>query len=1030
MWPSIWRRNKIGSSIICAHKNCAREVFGRDLFQPVFISLLMLIAPEIMADGIRPSEIQAFNIPQQRADLALTTLAEQANLTLIFPYETVSKITANPLVGEYSVEEALQLLLLNSGLKLVVNEKGQFTIIQNKTDGELDPMYKKTKLSTAIAAMFASIFTSHSIYAQEDYSVENGVEEISVIGLRHSLRGAMNIKKNAAEVVDAIVAEDIGKLPDNNIAEALQRIPGVQITRNHGEGSGVAIRGLTQVKTLLNGREIYSDTGRDLSLENVPTELLAGIDTYKNPSATLVEGGMGGVVDLKTRRPFDFDEMAASATTRVNYYDLADKYKPEVSALITDRWDTSFGEFGALLSIANVKSAGRLDQIGTEPFNNRYNLVDFNNNGNFPGATPPAAGSDAGDLVIAPNGGGNSIELTVRDRKAANFVGQWAPNSDLLWTLELTHNDYTYNQGSYVVFANRGSLLAAPDATFIYDDTNLVQAGSYKDVTFTSNSNYFDREASTNQAAINGNWTPTDKLTFTTDIAYTTSERTDASGGIRIGNSANPTGTTLSFDVRGGLPSYQLTGFDFDDVSAYNFIDSSHAIETADGSGLAARVDANYRFDDSFITSVDVGYRFSSRDIERDQGSRAHFTGNQPISLLPQAVDSISYTHFYRDAKDQFIPLGVKAAPLSLIRDIPTVCAAFNDTICYPSFNPINNYSASEDTNAINGQLNYEFDIGAFPVTGNVGARYVTTDLSITGFRTSNGGVAATIDQATDYNDVLPSFNARVGLMDDLFLRLAAGKQLTRPSFSQLAPNLQIGFANANATLTGSAGNPDLRPLRSTSYDASLEYYFSESGYTYLSYFEKGVSGFIQSVTTTENIAFPDYPNFSTADITRPKNGLDGDIKGFEIGFQAFFDFLPSPFDGLGAQANYTRVESSAPGPIVGTTVPLVGLSENSYNLVAYYEKGSYRARVAYTHRDNYVDTTSGPGSGALPIYVQPLGFLSASLGYKINEHFDVSIDADNLSNAEYNSYFGNTNRPRFHNIFDRRIGVVLKMTY
>jgi len=1024
----LWWKNKIRSSSKYANNNSAYEVIRRDLFQPIAVSVLMLFSSELAADGARPNEIYLFNIPQQRADLALTTLAEQANLTLIFPYEKVSEITANSLTGEYSIEEAVQRLLQNTGLKLVVNDKDQFTIIQN--NGELDPMHQKNKLSTAIIAILASMFGTHSSHAQESAATDQVAEEITVVGLRHSLLGAMNIKKNASGIVDAIVAEDIGKLPDNNIAESLQRIPGVQITRNHGEGSGVAIRGLTQVKTLLNGREIYSDTGRDLSLENVPTELLAGIDTYKNPSATLVEGGLGGVIDLKTRRPFDFDGFAASATTRVNYYDLAEKSKPEISGLITDRWDTSFGEFGALLSVAEVKSAGRFDQIGTEPFNNRYNLVDFNHNGVFPGTTPPAAGSDAGDLVISPNGGGNSVELTVRDRKAANFVGQWQPNSDTLWTLELTHNDYDYNQGAYVVFANRGSLLAAPGATFEYADTNVVQSGTYKDVTFTSNSNYFDREASTDQAAISGKWTPTEHLTVNTDIAYTTSKRTDASGGIRIGNSANPTGTTLSFDVRGDLPVYHLTGFDFNNVSAYNFIDSSHAIEKADGSGTAARIDANYTFDDSFVTSVDIGYRYASRDIEREQGSRSHFTGNQLISLLPEAAGTIPYTHFYRDQADQLIPLGIKGAPLNLIRDLSRVCAAFGDTVCNPVFNPLNNYSASEDTNAVDGQLNYGFDLAVFPVTGNVGIRYVTTDLNITGFRTSNGGVAAPIDQSTNYSDVLPSFNARVGLKDDLFLRLAAGKQITRPSFSQLAPNLQIGFANANATLTGNAGNPDLRPLRSTSYDASLEYYYSETGYAYLSAFQKDVKGFIQTVTTTENVAFPDYPNYSTADITRPQNGADGEIKGFEIGVQTFFDFLPAPFDGFGGQANYTRVNSSAPGPIVGTTVPLVGLSKNSYNLVAYYEKGAYRARIAYTHRDNYVDTTSGPGSGALPIYVQPVAFLSASFGYKINQHFDVSVDADNLGNSEYNSYFGNTNRPRYHNVVDRRIGLVLKMTY
>jgi iron complex outermembrane recepter protein len=890
--------------------------------------------------------------------------------------------------------------------------------------------FRNRQIMTASAATLLALIAG-TVHAQETAPAAPVADDVVVVtGLRASLRSAMNTKKNATEIVDSIVAEDIGKLPDNNISEALQRIPGVQITRNHGEGSGIAIRGLTQVKTLINGREIYSDTGRDLSLENVPAEILAGIDTYKNPSATLVEGGLGGVVNLKTRRPFDFKGFTASASIRQNYYDLAGKSKPQISALVSNRFDTGIGEIGLLLGVADVKSAGRFDQIGVEPFNNRYNLLDFNGNGVFPGTTPPAAGSDAGDLVISPNGGGNSTEITERDRKAVNFVGQWRPNDSMEWTLELTHNDYDYQQSAYVVFANRGSLLALPGATFVFADNNVVQAGAYRDVTFTSNSNYFDRKAFTDQAAISGKWTVTDHLKLTTDIAYTHSARQDNSGGIRIGNSANPTGTTLEFDVRGDMPKYKLTGFPLNDPTKYNLIDSSHAIEKAKGSGLAARVDGNYSFDTSWVKSIDFGVRYASRDIERNQGSRSHFSGNQPITLLPQAAGVIPYDDFYRDQEGQFIGSGILGAPLSLLRDIKTVCTGLGDTVCMPAFNPLNTYSAEETTRAIFGQINYGFNIGPFPVTGNVGGRHVTTKLHISGFRTSNNGQGAPIDQETNYKDFLPSFNARIELKDDLFLRLAAAKQLTRPSFSQLSPNLSIGFANANATLTGSAGNPDLRPLRSTSYDASLEYYFSKNSYTYLSVFKKEVSGFIQTVTTEEPVAFPDYPAYPTAQITRPQNGNDGQIDGYEVGVQTFFDFLPEPFDGLGVQANYTRVNSTAPGPIAGTTVPLVGLSTNSYNLVGYYEKGKVRARLAYSYRDDYVDTTSGPGSGALPIYAAPVGYLAASIGYKINKHIDVSIDADNITNTEYASYFGFKNRPRFHNIVDRRIGAVIRLTY
>jgi TonB-dependent receptor len=858
------------------------------------------------------------------------------------------------------------------------------------------------------------------------------VEEVVVTGFRASLRNAQNIKKNASELVDAIVAEDIGKLPDNNISEALQRIPGVQITRNHGEGSGIAIRGLTQVKTLLNGREIYSDTGRDLSLENVPAEILAGVDVYKNPSATLPEGGLGGVVNLKTRRPFDFPGFTASATARADYFDMVKKTKPQISALISDRFDTKIGEIGILFGAAKIESAGRFDQVGVEPFNNRYNVVDFDKDGVFPGTTPPTAGSDAGDLVISPNGGGNSIEITDRDRVAFNGVVQWRPTSNLDLYLEGTYNKYDYKQSSYVVFANRGSLLPAPGAVFTFSgNSNVVTSGAYRDVVFTSNSNFFDRKADTYQIATGGTWDATSHIKFTTDLAYTGSKRDDTSGGLRIGNTDHATGTILTFDTRGDLPSLKISGFDFANKSLYSFLDSSHSKEHTEGSGFSGRLDGNFKYDNSVLQSIDLGYRYTTRDIERMQGSRSHFTGNQPASLFLDAIQPISLGNFYRNPDEsQLIGSGIMGAPLDLIRDRARICKAFNDTVCDPVFSPLNTYTQSEDTQAVYGQLNLALDAGPFPITGNVGVRYVWTDLSVNGFRTSNSGSGEAIDQESKYQNFLPSFNARVGLTDKLFLRLAAAGQLTRPNFSDLSPNLNIGFTNSNATLTGRAGNPDLRPLKSKSYDASLEYYFSQSGYVYFSGFLKKVDGFVQTVTRIEPVSFPDYPAYTTAEITRPQNGDDGKIKGFEVGGQTFLDFLPKPFDGLGLQANFTRVDSSAPGPIVGTVVPLVGLSKNSYNLVAFYEKGKIRGRIAYNYRSSYVDTTSGPGSGSLPIYAKAYGILDASIGYKINEHADLTFDASNILHEEYGSYFGQEDRPRFHNLFDTRYGMALRVKY
>ncbi|HEU5133892.1 MAG TPA: TonB-dependent receptor, partial [Steroidobacteraceae bacterium] len=849
---------------------------------------------------------------------------------------------------------------------------------------------------------------------QPDTAGADDIATVVVTGFRQSLRSSQIIKREADQVVDSVVAEDIGKLPDNNLAEALQRIPGVQITRNRGEGAGIAVRGLTQVKTLLNGREIYSDTGRDLSLENVPAEILGGVDVYKNPSAYLIEGGLGGVVNLKTRKPMDFEEFTASLSARANSYDILDEIKPQVSTLISNRWDVGSGEIGVLFGAAYLESASRQDASAVEPFADRYDIEDFDRDGFFPGTN-----ADPGDLVIAPRGGGNNVDMTERERVAFNGVVQWAPSEKVELFFEGAYNKYQIDQSTYVRFANRGPLLRQPGVTFTYyPDTNVVRTGAYRDVQFTSNTTIFDREAHTWQLATGGSWQATDKLKLNADFSYTDSDRTDDSATLRIGNPLSTAGTTLTFDTSTRIPTLQLTGFDFNDVSRYQYIDSNHGLEKAGGSGQSALIDAQYEFGDGVFKSLAFGARYAARDVERHNGNRSHITGNPPGTTLPEGLAHIPYTEFFLGTGVPSLTQQFSASP-SLSRDIERQCEAFGDAICYPSFNPLNSYEQSENTAGVFTQLNFGFDLGRFGVTGNVGGRYVETDLSVDGFRTSTTGVSQPISQDTSYSNFLPSFNARVGLAENVYMRLAAGRQLTRPTFGDLSPNLNLTTQTVIG-LTGRAGNPDLRPLESTSYDLGFEWYFSENGYAYAAGFLKEVDGFIQTVTRVEPVSLPDYPTYSTAEITRPQNGDDGKIKGYEIGVQSFFDFLPAPWSGFGVQANYTRVNSTAPGPIAGVAVPLVGLSPHSYNALVFYERSGFRARVAYTWRDDYVETTSGPGSGSLPVYSKPFGILDASVGYSFNDNFDLSLDATNLLHSVSETYFGETIRPRFFTVYDR----------
>jgi TonB-dependent receptor len=299
------------------------------------------------------------------------------------------------------------------------------------------------------------------------------------------------------------------------------------------------------------------------------------------------------------------------------------------------------------------------------------------------------------------------------------------------------------------------------------------------------------------------------------------------------------------------------------------------------------------------------------------------------------------------------------------------------------------------------------------PVSGNVGLRVVSTQSGVSGYSQLDGGGTVPVETSSDYVDPLPSLNVTADLTDKLLLRLGLSKAMTRPSFSNLSPSVVL-----NTTFkTGTAGNPDLKPMYAKQADTSLEWYFQRNGLAYIDGFYKNVTGFIQNIAR-EEAQYDDYL------ILMPRNGSKGIIKGFEFGYQQFFGFLPAPLDGLGVQTNYTYVYSAAPSPVTDQIVPLEGLSPHSYNVAGIYEKYGISARVAYNWRDTYVQTTAGPGTGALPIFDAGGGELDASISYSLNTHFTVVATAVNLTRLRDETYYGTPSLPFSQSITDRRFGL------
>ena len=887
-------------------------------------------------------------------------------------------------------------------------------------------------------------------------------EDIVVTGVRASLSSAQSIKRNSDVIVDSIVAEDIGKLPDRNVAEALQRITGIQIQRSFGEGSSVSIRGLSQVRTEVNGRDVFTaNGGRTLSLEDVPSELLAGVDVYKNPSADQIEGGIGGLINLRTRKPFDFDGFKASASASINYYDLYGKSKPQVNLLLSDRWNTGIGEIGVMVDFAYQKTAFRQDQISSQPFYELDQSLGANGTPNDPADYAVASGlGRLGQDTYLPHGVGIGQYLGDRRRLGVDAAIQWKPTETLLFTGEYVRSDYKFQYGDYSFFAYTGENPITPDYTqpFTFDEDGNFHSGTFVNVPIDSNTSLERRKSVTDDFSLNVKWNPSEKLTVNGDFQYIRGTTEGQRSIVILHSNAE----RLHQVVGSGVPTMDILpdndpangNGSVTDVANYAPLGGGYLdhIEHSVGKEYAGRLDAEYKFDGGFLRSISAGLRFTDRSAVTDSSTYAYY-GTSAL-----AGDLYEVHPFRGDLYRgyQNVPAGGVFFSRGVVLDYdatrqalaPYVSDAQRQSLLDGvSYVPSDRNTQGEKTYTAYGLAKFDFAESGVPLDGNIGVRVIKTKVSTDGFivqtpqvivggQPGNGPISyVALGVNSSYTKALPSLNLRYHFNDKLQLRLAASKGLTRPDFTQLNPNINIVEFNSGSGLrTATSGNPFLKPLEAKQFDASLEWYFSQTGSLYGAAFYKKVDGFIANITSTETYDFGNGP--FNVDVTRPLNGDNGKIKGFEIGGNTFFDFLPGWLSGFGVQANFTYVDSKAPSPDAADnegnklSVPLELLSKYSYNLIGFYDKGPLSARVAYNWRSKYVVTTRGNGSGNLPIFNDARGQLDASITYTVTPNFALTVDGVNLTNTENRTYYGIASRPQSNVLNDRRISLTARLTY
>ena len=840
------------------------------------------------------------------------------------------------------------------------------------------------------------------------------LDTVFVIGTRASLESAIERKRVSDDIIDSVVAAEIHKLADLSVADAVQRITGVQIARDRGEASIASVRGLVQIETTLNGREIFTaGFGRAFDYADLPSEMLAGIDVYKSSSAARIEGGLGGLVDLRTRRPFDFRDPTLALSARALHGDLAGRNAGQFSLLFGERASTRVGEFGMLLNLVTQDRAWREDNKGT--------------------GTPMVCSARAtsgcrldlvaGQDTVVPSSTSESTNSGRRRRNAASLMLGWRPSATTEIYGEAHFAELRTKQNTQQINVGpnfRTGSSFDPASVALVSGTNDVRHITWTDAPISILGFARDTIDRTRQFAAGAIWSD-GALRLSADLSHTRSlNHLFFSGTTLAANAAR-----FTHDLSGQVPGSAIEGTDLADPANYRYAQVNYRIRPLRGSLLAARLDGEWKFEGGALDRVAFGWRQARR--EANNAPNLIF-GDVAVPGTVTAADMPGRTRIYPygpflDGRATSIA-GYLTDTLADARDPVALRQAFGIATPLPTAgSPLGVWRIREQTDAVYAQTGWQ--LPARRLDGQVGLRGVHTRSTVDGNQTvPSTGAIEPIAIDTTTTDWLPSTSLRWRTDGPLQLRAAASRTLTRPDFNQLSPSITLTPNSVNPQLNqGTSGNPALRPLRATNADLAAELDFGRGHAASLTVFWKRVDGFIATQTQAEE------HDGATYQVSRPYNADTGTIRGVEVSYQRFLDFLPGAWRGLGLQVNATYVDSSTYDRVLQANVPMQNLSRQSANLMALYERGDWSARLAWNWRSRFASrSTSVVGLGAFQAYTSAYGWLDASLRWRITDRVTWSIDGGNLLGTLRRSYFGVQTRPENAWVNDRQIGTSLSV--
>ncbi len=980
----------------------------------------------------------------------------------------------------------------------------------------------RTAVSTAVLATALGLSTVASAQSNENDSQassdnnDTGATEnmIIVSGIRQSLASALNEKRSSDNIVEVIQAEDIGKLPDQNLAEVLENITGVQITRDAGVGTGVQIRGTSANRVEINGvSTVGSGTGRSgISFEDLPAALIASVEVIKVPEAKTIEGSVGGTVNLRTLRPLDIDEPLLAFRAQGEHSSLLDTITPRISATIGNSWDTGAGEIGIVMSA----SYAELDVSEFFARVDRDRTV-------LPGAS---ASSEAFPFLRVQF---LDQDISNQEYTTINWTGsvEWKPSDNLRLYVDATINDQErVEQGSRAFFSGTTSsavinntnntsfetvdfgTVRGPNGPLVLGEVQAVTSGILGvgvtpngtiDPNLRTSTTTGSRQTDSAVFAGGIEWQQ-DRFTVLAEISRSTSKSDFPSLGFQTDfinpNGPQPSldvssdnGVPAEFDVSGGILQFGIaqglaetpTTEQLLNPANYRIRQVNRTANSNDNSEMAYRLDLNFDSDGvlPFFSSIDAGWRYSVSEAENiDSSLRNNFTSTRSPFFFRPTLDQLSQfvvpgvSNFDNAGGNRtlFIPDYLQIDPRAAAEDPDGVLAAVNAAIeaqnaangvSLPLINaPTETLTAffdiEESTLAAYFQGNYDTEFAGIPIRGNVGVRWVSTDIDSTGNNVVNGSVAGLIRQSSNYEFWLPRFSLVAEPADDLLIRAGVSRDLRRPNFDSLSTSVAFG---GNASTAVGVGNPNLEPETVWSFDLSGEYYFTNTGFLSLGLFHKRRTNLF-----AQNTEFPvevNGPNGIERDITPPCEGggifnpfadrnvfspiqgigicvpvattINSDGVATQTGVEVAFQYDLSDFEdtlgfasGFGFIGNFTYQEDggnvsnffngsgggNALNLLLGRTdtdmstatldddvvqqlVTLPNLSRYAFNATLFYDKYGLNFRARYSWRSSFRSTDTR--RFGLPRIVDSRGQLNASINYDITDQLAVGIDGINL---------------------------------